>query len=75
MTLSVYPFQERVKSALFGGRSVILQAPTGSGKTRAALSPYIEAFFDMPDHVFRGSASTVSRCVCWLTSSLSSTLS
>jgi CRISPR-associated endonuclease/helicase Cas3 len=35
-----YPFQIRVFKLLMNGRSVILQAPTGSGKTRAALMPF-----------------------------------
>lgn len=42
----LYPYQQRVKELLLDGRSVILQAPTGAGKTRAALAPYIEAFFE-----------------------------
>jgi len=44
--MALYPYQQRVKELLLGGKSVILQAPTGAGKTRAALAPYIEAFFD-----------------------------
>lgn len=48
--MDLYPYQRKVKDLLHGGRSVILQAPTGSGKTRAALAPFIEAFFDFaPD--------------------------
>lgn len=50
--MGLYPFQERVKALLHGGRSVVLQAPTGSGKTRAALAPFIEAFFDFPPDAF-----------------------
>lgn len=38
-----YPFQERVAAALLEGRNVILRAPTGSGKTEAALAPFIVA--------------------------------
>jgi CRISPR-associated endonuclease/helicase Cas3 len=30
----------------------VLQAPTGSGKTRAALAPFIENFFDTPNSRF-----------------------
>lgn len=41
-TLTLRPFQERVFQALMRGESVILQAPTGAGKTRAALAPYIQ---------------------------------
>ncbi len=35
------PFQDRVFKNILQGKSVILQAPTGSGKTRAALAPFI----------------------------------
>jgi CRISPR-associated endonuclease/helicase Cas3 len=38
------PFQQRVFDVLSGGRCVILQAPTGAGKTRAALYPYLHWF-------------------------------
>ncbi len=50
--MPLYPYQEQVKEHLLNGRSVILQAPTGSGKTRAALAPFIEAFFGCPDDAF-----------------------
>lgn len=40
-----HEFQVKVARFLLAGRSVILQAPTGSGKTRAALLPYIDARF------------------------------
>ena len=36
------PFQEKVFQHVMNGRSVILQAPTGSGKTRAALMPFLQ---------------------------------
>jgi CRISPR-associated endonuclease/helicase Cas3 len=36
------PFQQRVFDLIMQGKSVILQAPTGAGKTRAALAPFIE---------------------------------
>ncbi len=35
-----YPYQERVHQLLMAGKNVIIQAPTGSGKTRAALLPF-----------------------------------
>lgn len=38
-----YPFQRRVAELLLGGRNVILQAPTGSGKTHAAMLPFLNA--------------------------------
>lgn len=44
--MPAYAYQARVKRLLHAGRSVILQAPTGAGKTRAALDPFIEGFFD-----------------------------
>jgi CRISPR-associated endonuclease/helicase Cas3 len=49
-----YPYQHRVKSCLRNGQSVVLQAPTGAGKTRAALAPFIETFCDpnRPDDAF-----------------------
>lgn len=36
------PFQQRVFEYIMQGRNVIVQAPTGSGKTRAALAPYLQ---------------------------------
>ncbi|HZQ07258.1 MAG TPA: CRISPR-associated helicase Cas3' [Anaerolineae bacterium] len=47
--MGLYPYQERVKELIQHGKSVILQAPTGAGKTRAALAPFIENFFDTPN--------------------------
>ncbi len=40
-----YPYQNRVRDLLLQGKSIILQAPTGAGKTRAALTPFIEGFY------------------------------
>ena len=39
-----YSYQEQVLCHLLSGRSVILQAPTGAGKTAAALWPFLHAF-------------------------------
>jgi len=50
--MGLYPYQERVKRLIQSGKSVILQAPTGAGKTRAALAPFIESFFDRTPNVF-----------------------
>jgi CRISPR-associated endonuclease/helicase Cas3 len=50
--MTLYPYQQRVKSLLLAGESVILQAPTGTGKTRAALAPYIEAYFEHTPEAF-----------------------
>lgn len=43
--MDLYPYQESVKSLVQQGKSVVLQAPTGTGKTLAALAPYIESFY------------------------------
>ncbi len=40
---TLYPYQEKVANLLLAGQSVILQAPTGSGKTTAALLPFLHA--------------------------------
>jgi CRISPR-associated endonuclease/helicase Cas3 len=42
--MGLYPFQEQVYELLSAGQSVILQAPTGAGKTRAALYPFLRAW-------------------------------
>jgi len=46
--MALYPYQVRVRDLILNGKSVIIQAPTGTGKTRAAMAPYIEAFYDLP---------------------------
>jgi CRISPR-associated endonuclease/helicase Cas3 len=55
--MQLYPYQQRVKELIQSGKSVILQAPTGAGKTRAALAPFIENFFDHAD------GSTPRKCI------------
>lgn len=50
--MKLYPYQQRVKELVLQGQSVIIQAPTGAGKTLAALAPYIETFFDLPAAAF-----------------------
>ncbi len=39
---NLYPYQERVYRHLMAGKNVIVQAPTGAGKTLAALYPYFD---------------------------------
>ena len=43
MTRRPYPFQLQVAKLLQDGRNVILQAPTGAGKTLAAVLPFLDA--------------------------------
>ena len=50
--MKLYPYQQEVKDTLIAGHSVVLQAPTGAGKTRAALAPFIETFFESSGVVF-----------------------
>lgn len=42
--MGLYRFQEQVYELLSKRRPVILQAPTGAGKTRAALYPFLRAW-------------------------------
>ena len=42
--MGLYTFQREVYECLSEGRPVILQAPTGAGKTRAALYPFLRAW-------------------------------
>ncbi|MBF8275018.1 MAG: hypothetical protein HW390_91 [Candidatus Brocadiaceae bacterium] len=41
--LTPYPYQEEVAQHLLDGRNIFLRAPTGSGKTWAAILPYLWA--------------------------------
>lgn len=43
MSMIPYPFQRRVAELLLSGHNVILQAPTGAGKTHAAMLPFLDA--------------------------------
>jgi CRISPR-associated endonuclease/helicase Cas3 len=43
MSVTPYPFQRRVTELLLDGHNVILQAPTGAGKTLAAMLPFLDA--------------------------------
>lgn len=45
-----YPYQLRAYEAIKAGRSIIIQAPTGAGKTRAALYPYF-ANIEQAEHL------------------------
>src|SRR5690606_7276938 len=56
--MPAYAYQAGVKRLLHAGRSVILQAPTGAGKTRAALDPLIEGFFAQQADPFP------RKCIC-----------
>lgn len=47
--MKLWPHQERVFDLLMSGRNVILQAPTGSGKTHAALYPFLDALDDQSE--------------------------
>lgn len=38
----LYPYQKRVLASIQRGRNVIIQAPTGAGKTLAALYPFFQ---------------------------------
>ncbi len=50
--INPYAYQTRVADALLAGQSVILQAPTGAGKTAAALLPFIHAIQYLPPSQF-----------------------
>lgn len=41
--LRLYPYQEKVAEHLLSGRNIVLSAPTGMGKTWAALLPFLYA--------------------------------
>ncbi|MBK8903488.1 MAG: CRISPR-associated helicase Cas3' [Anaerolineaceae bacterium] len=47
-----YPYQEQVAKNLLKGQSIVLQAPTGAGKTAAALLPFLHAQKNFPADQF-----------------------
>ena len=49
-----YPYQTHVAELLLSGRSVVLQAPTGAGKTTAALLPFLHAWREDSNEHFPG---------------------
>lgn len=50
--VKLYPYQRRVSDLVRAGKRVLLQAPTGAGKTLAALTPFIEAQADGQPELF-----------------------
>lgn len=51
-TVELHPYQQRVRDLVRAGKRVLLQAPTGAGKTLAALAPFIEAQADEQPELF-----------------------
>lgn len=47
--MALYDYQRIVYDLIVSGHSVILQAPTGAGKTRAALYPFLRAWEEQGD--------------------------
>ena len=47
--MDLFPYQQRVDALLRAGKNVILQAPTGAGKTRAALFPFLDGWRNRPE--------------------------
>ncbi|MCA9936396.1 MAG: CRISPR-associated helicase Cas3', partial [Anaerolineales bacterium] len=48
----LYRYQQKIKDLILEGRSIILQAPTGAGKTLAALAPFIENYWSASHQYF-----------------------
>ena len=59
---ALYPYQERVRNLLHDGKNVILQAPTGAGKTLAALYPYVECLDQFADGPYPADAPLPPTC-------------
>ena len=68
MSMIPYSFQRRVAELLLDGRNVILQAPTGAGKTLAAMLPFLDAIEhkrDFPPQMpVRRADARVGQSVC-----------
>src|SRR5579859_956172 len=58
----LYKYQEQVYRYVMGGRNVIVQAPTGAGKTRAALYPYLENLSRYADSTYPSDAPLPLTC-------------
>lgn len=56
-----YKYQEVLAASLLAGESLILRAPTGSGKTWGTLAPFLYSRF-----VLRGTTASVDRVLCAL---------
>ena len=50
--IQIYPYQELVAEHVLSGKNVILQAPTGAGKTIAALLPFLHARRHLDSNAF-----------------------
>lgn len=58
----LYAYQKSVRESLHRGRNVILQAPTGAGKTRAALMPYFENLDQFAEETYPAQAPLPLTC-------------
>ncbi len=50
-SFSLRPFQARVLAHHINGRNVLLQAPTGAGKTQAATAPFLQNLANNADYL------------------------
>jgi CRISPR-associated endonuclease/helicase Cas3 len=58
----LYPYQIRARKLLNAGKNVIIQAPTGAGKTHAALLPFFENLDQFADVPYPTGASLPPTC-------------